>query len=211
MKYIMMATSSNFGNMFSMAGASLMLPFLPLLPKQILLGNMLTDFPEMSISTDSVDESMIDTPQNWDIRFIKKFMVVFGLASSICDYITFGVLLWWMHATPAQFQSGWFIESVVSAALIVLVIRTRQPFWKSHPSHLLVAMTIISLALSVVLPYSPIAGILGFVPLPIGFIGALIAIVVFYVAVAETCKYWFYKQVKMPVHPRLRRHPFKNR
>ena len=128
LKYVFMATSANFGNMFSMAGASLFLPFLPLLPKQILLTNLMTDFPEMAIATDSVDSEMVEQPRRWDIQFIRKFMLAFGLLSSVFDYLTFGCLLWVLHATVDQFRTGWFMESVVSASLIVLVIRSRRPF-----------------------------------------------------------------------------------
>lgn len=205
LKYVFMATSANFGNMFSMAGASLFLPFLPLLPKQILLGNMLTDFPEMSISTDSVDPEMIDTPQVWDIHFIKKFMVVFGLANSACDYLTFGILLLIMHATNVQFRTGWFIENIVTAALIVLVIRTRKPFWKSRPSPLLMGLTGAVVVVSLALPYTPLAHILGLEPLSGVFMLGLAGIMVFYIIVAEFCKAVFYRKVHLPVHPRLKR------
>ena len=133
-----MATSANFGNMFSMAGASLLLPFLPLLPKQILLTNLLTDFPEMTIATDSVDPELVDQPRRWDIHFIRKFMIVFGLLSSVFDYLTFGVLHWLLQATPEQFRTGWFQESVISAALIVLVIRSRRPFYRSRPREIFI-------------------------------------------------------------------------
>ena len=128
LKYVFMATSANFGNMFSMAGVSLFLPFLPLLPKQILLTNLLTDFPEMTIATDRVDSEMVDYPRRWDIKAIRKFMITFGLVSSVFDYLTFGVLLLILQATRDQFRTGWFLESVISASLIVLVIRTRKPF-----------------------------------------------------------------------------------
>ena len=141
LKYVFMATSANFGNMFSMAGASLFLPFLPLLPKQILLMNLLTDAPEMTIATDNVDAEMIKTPRRWDIKFIRKFMIVFGLLSTIFDYMTFGILLLVLHSTPDQFRTGWFMESVISASMVVLVIRTRKPFFKSRPRiHLLLAL-----------------------------------------------------------------------
>ncbi len=129
-----MATSANFGNMFSMAGASLFLPFLPLLPKQILLTNLLTDLPEMTIATDTVDPELVERPRSWNLGFIKRFMLVFGLLSSVFDYMTFGVLLFLLHATPEQFRTGWFIESVVSASMIVLVIRSRRPFFRSRPT-----------------------------------------------------------------------------
>src|SRR5512135_1612954 len=133
LKYVFMATSANFGNMFSMAGVSLILPFLPLLPKQILLTNLMTDFPEMTIATDNVDSEMVDSPKRWDIKAIRKFMVTFGLISSVFDYLTFGLLLLVLNASEIQLRTGWFVESVVSASLIVLVIRSRKPFYKSKP------------------------------------------------------------------------------
>ena len=133
MKYIIMATSANFGNMFSMAGASLFLPFLPLLPKQILLTNLLTDFPEMTIATDRVDAISVNKPHRWDIKFIQRFMIVFGLLSSVYDYFTFGVLMLLMHANEKIFQTGWFVESVISATLIVLAATTGYIFFKSLP------------------------------------------------------------------------------
>ena len=131
LKYVFAATSANFGNMFSMAGASLFLPFLPLLPKQILLINLLTDFPEMAIASDDVDVELTERPRRWDIHFIRRFMIVFGLVSSIFDYLTFGVLIW-LNATVEQFRAGWFIESIASAALIVLVVRTRRPSFSNR-------------------------------------------------------------------------------
>ena len=126
LKYVFMATSANFGNMFSMAGASLFLSFLPLLPKQILLTNLLTDVPEMTIADDRVDEELIDRPRRWNIVFIRKFMLTFGLVSSIFDYITFGVLLLFFQAGVEEFRTGWFVESVISASVIVLVVRSRR-------------------------------------------------------------------------------------
>ncbi|HEX4851620.1 MAG TPA: HAD-IC family P-type ATPase, partial [Puia sp.] len=130
LKYIFMATSANFGNMFSMAGCSIFLSYLPLLPKQVLLTNLLTDIPEMTIASDFVDQAMIERPRKMNIAFIKKFMIVFGIISSLFDYITFGVLLFGLHAGIEEFRTGWLIESVVSASLIVLVIRTSKPFYK---------------------------------------------------------------------------------
>jgi Mg2+-importing ATPase len=127
LKYVFIATSANFGNMFSMAGASLFLPFLPLPPKQILLTNLLTDLQEMTIATDCVDPELVERPRRWNIRFIRKFMLVFGLLSSIFDFLTFGALLFILRANPEQFRTGWFQESVISAAMIVLVIRSRKP------------------------------------------------------------------------------------
>jgi Mg2+-importing ATPase len=132
LKYVFMATSANFGNMFSMAGASLFLPFLPLLPKQILLTNLLTDFPEMAIAADNVDKELVESPRRWNMKFIRNFMMTFGLLSSIFDYLTFGVLLFILHASPEEFRTGWFAESVLSASLVVLVIRTRGPLFQKQ-------------------------------------------------------------------------------
>jgi len=194
LKYVFMATSANFGNMFSMAGASLFLPFLPLLPKQILLTNLMTDFPEMTIATDSVDPEMVERPRRWDVRFIRNFMMVFGLVSSVFDYLTFCVLLLLLHATPAQFRTGWFLESVISASLIVLVIRTRRPCFRSRPGlHLLIATSLV-VAATLVLPYTPLAGILGFTPMHWPFIGALVGILALYIVAAEFAKRAFYKR-----------------
>src|SRR5204863_9015268 len=134
LKYVFMATSANFGNMFSMAGVSLYLPFLPLLPKQILLTNLLTDFPEMTIATDNVDNEMVEYPRRWDIRAIRKFMMTFGLLSSVFDYLTIGLVLLVFHATQDQFRTGWFLESVCSASLVVLVVRRRIGFFRRRPS-----------------------------------------------------------------------------
>ena len=193
LKYVFMATSANFGNMFSMAGASLFLSFLPLLPKQILLTNLMTDFPEMTIATDSVDPESVSRPRRWDIKFIRRFMVVFGLVSSVCDYITFGVLLWLMHADTAQFRTGWFVESVATASLIVLVIRTRKRFYLSRPSSPLMLTTFAIVALTILLPYTPLAHLFGFVPLPAVFLLVLCGIMIFYVVAAETAKTIFYR------------------
>lgn len=192
LKYVFMAVSANFGNMFSMAGASLILPFLPLLPKQILLTNLLTDFPEMTISTDTVDHELTEVPRRWDIKFIRHFMIVFGLLSSVFDYATFGVLLFVLHATTVQFRTGWFMESVISAAFIVLVIRTRKPFYKSRPGRLLILTTILVGIVVVILPYTPLAGIFGFAPISPLFILAVAGIMILYVGSAEVVKKVFY-------------------
>lgn len=194
LKYIFMATSANFGNMFSMAGASLFLPFLPLLPKQVLLTNLMTDFPAMTIAGDSVDPEMVDHPRRWDIAFIRRFMLVFGLVSSAFDYLTFGVLLRLMHADRLQFRTGWFVESVTSATLMVLVIRTRQRFYRSQPSQALVVATLAVVAVVLILPYTPLASLLGLAPLPGTFLLALGMIVVGYVLAAEGAKSLFYRK-----------------
>ncbi|MFA6217968.1 MAG: magnesium-translocating P-type ATPase [Candidatus Omnitrophota bacterium] len=196
LKYVCMATSANFGNMFSMAGASLFLPFLPLLPKQILLTNLMTDFPEMAIATDSVDIEMVEQPRRWDIQFIRKFMVAFGLLSSVFDYLTFGCLLL-IHATVDQFRTGWFIESVVSASLIVLVIRSRRPFFKSKPGKYLLMATLLIFAITLFLPFSPLSGLLEFQPLPLSFLLMLGAILIGYIVSTELLKRVFYARVKL--------------
>ena len=196
MKYIFMATSANFGNMFSMAGASLFLPFLPLLPKQILLTNLLTDFPEMTISSDRVDDINLKTPQRWNLGFIKRFMIVFGLLSSVFDYLTFAVLIFILHANQRVFQTGWFTESVVSAVLIVLVVRTRLSFFKSLPGRYLSITTIAILLLVLMIPYSPLASIFGFVPLSWKYYMLMLATVTAYILSAELAKRWFYKKIK---------------
>ncbi len=196
MKYIFMATSANFGNMFSMAGASLFLPFLPLLPKQILLTNLLTDFPEMTIATDRVDEISVSKPHRWDIKFIQRFMIVFGLLSSVYDYLTFGVLLFFMKANEKVFQTGWFVESVISATLIVLVVRTRLPFFKSLPGKYLSIATSLIILFVLILPFTPLAALFGFVSLPLAFYGWMLLIVTAYIISAELAKRWFYRRLQ---------------
>jgi P-type Mg2+ transporter len=196
LKYVFMATSANFGNMFSMAGISLVLPFLPLLPKQVLLTNLLTDFPEMTIATDRVDSEMTDHPRRWDIGVIRRFMITFGLVSSIFDFLTFGAFLFILHATQNQFRTGWFLESVISASLIVLVIRSRKPFFKSKPGKYLVAATLSVIVVTLILPFTPLGGIFGFSSLSMSFF-LLIGIIVFcYIITAEMAKRVFYRKVK---------------
>lgn len=193
LKYVFMATSANFGNMFSMAGASLLLPFLPLLPKQILLTNLLTDLPELTISSDRADADWIERPHRWDIGFIRRFMLTFGLVSSVFDYLTFGALLWLLHAGPPEFRSGWFVESVVSATLIVLVVRTRGSFLRSRPGRALLSTTLTVAAATLAIPYTPFGAVFGFVPLPPLFLGMMGLIVLGYVVSAELAKRWFYR------------------
>lgn len=192
MKYVFMATSANFGNMFSMAGASLFLPFLPLLPKQVLLLNLMTDFPEMAIAKDKVDADIVHRPLKWDIRFIRHFMILFGLISSIFDYITFGVLLYILKADEQLFQTGWFVESVVSAALIVFAIRTRHSLFSSRPAPLL-AFSIFAVVLVVLcLPFMSFIPFFGFVPLPPIFYLTLAMIVGLYILSVEIAKRFFF-------------------
>jgi P-type Mg2+ transporter len=193
LKYVLMATSANFGNMFSMAGVSLLLPFLPLLPKQILLTNLLTDLPEMTIASDNVDSEMLVRPRRWDIGFIRSFMLTFGVLSSVFDYLTFGALLYILHAGTEQFRTGWFVESVLSAALVVLVVRSRHPFFRSRPGTHLMLATLGVVGATLVLPFLPVAPLLGMTPLPLLFLALLGLIVMMYIASAELAKRVFYR------------------
>lgn len=197
LKYVFMATSANFGNMFSMAGASLFLPFLPLLPTQVLLINLLTDFPEMTIATDSVDEELVENPRRWNVDFIRRFMIVFGITSSVFDYMTFGILLFVFPGMVEQFRTGWFIESVISASMIVLVIRSRRPFFKSKPGKYLLAATIFIGIVTLCFPLTPFAAPFGFKPLPISIILLIGVIIGIYILTAEIVKRFFYKRVKL--------------
>jgi len=194
LKYVFMAVSANFGNMFSMAGASLFLSFIPMLPKQILLINFLTDFPEMTIAGDNVDEIFIQQPHKWDVAYIRRFMLVFGPLSSVFDFLTFGLLIWVLHAGEAQFHTGWFIESIMSAALVVFAVRTRLPFQHSRPSRVMLLATLAVIVFTLLLPYSPLAGIFELTPLPISNLLALTGIVALYFTCAEVTKRWFFKR-----------------
>jgi Mg2+-importing ATPase len=196
LKYVFMATSANFGNMFSMAGLSLFIPFLPLLPKQILLTNLMTDFPEMTIATDRVDEQMIDYPRRWDIRAIRKFMITFGLVSSLFDFLTFGLLLLLLHANEGQFRTGWFLESVISASVIVLVIRSRKPFFRSRPGKYLLIATLLIAIITLILPLTSLGKVFGFSQLNFTTYLLLMLVVAVYVVVAEFVKTIFYRKVK---------------
>jgi Mg2+-importing ATPase len=192
LKYIFITTSANFGNMFSMAGVSLFLPFLPLLPMQILLINFLTDFPAMTIATDGVDRELVERPQRWNVKFIRNFMITFGTVSSLFDYVTFCTLLFIFHATIDQFRTGWFLESVLTELLIILVIRTRKPFLRSRPSkYLLIAIAAVG-GLTLMIPYSPLTRFLGFIPLPVSLLLVLGSISMLYVMASEVAKKIFY-------------------
>jgi len=194
LKYVFITTSANFGNMVSMAGASLFLPFLPLLPKQILLNNFLSDVPSMTIATDRVDREQVDRPRRWNIRFIRNFMLVFGLVSSLFDFLTFGALLHLLRATERQFQTGWFLESLMTELFIVLVIRTQRPFFRSRPGTLLLAATLLVAGTTIFLPYTPLGTLFGFVPLPAGFVLLLLAITGAYLLASELVKGWFFRR-----------------
>jgi P-type Mg2+ transporter len=194
-KYVSMTSSANFGNMFSMAGLSLFLPFLPLLPKQILLNNFMTDLPAMTLATDSVDPELVDKPRRWDIKFIRNFMVVFGLVSSVFDYLTFGVLLLVLRTSQYQFRTGWFIESSLTELFILLVVRTRRVLFKSKPGKLLWVSTLLVGLATLILPYLPgLSPIFGFVPLPPLVLALLLVITGLYVVANEVAKRIFYRK-----------------
>lgn len=192
LKYILTTISANFGNMFSMAVASVLLPFLPLLASQILLNNFMSDIPASAIASDTVDAEWVAKPRRWDTAFIRDYMVLFGLVSSVFDFLTFGALLWLFHATPEEFRTGWFIESLLTELVIALVVRTRGPFWRSRPGHLLLASTAAIIVLALALPYLPFVSVFGFVPLPAPVVLAMIVLTLAYVAAAEVAKRFFY-------------------
>jgi Mg2+-importing ATPase len=193
MKYILMGTSSNFGNMFSVAGASLFLPFLPMLPVQILLTNLIYDVSQMTIPSDNVDENYLKKPRKWDVGFIKKYMLFFGPISSIYDFLTYAVMLFIFHAGASLFQTGWFIESLATEILVVFVIRTNiVPFFKSRPSKLLAFGCLGCVALGVILPFTFIGSLFGFVAPPLLFFGILILMVATYLMLVEYGKQYFF-------------------
>ncbi|MET3803284.1 Mg2+-importing ATPase [Nakamurella sp. UYEF19] len=193
-KYVLMGTSSNFGNMFSAAGASIFLSFLPMLPSQILLNNLLYDASQLAIPTDNVDEEQLRRPSHWDIAFIRRFMIFFGPLSSVFDFVTFGVMLWVFHSGPSQFRSGWFVESLATQTLVIFAIRTRRiPFFRSHPSLPLTLAAIGVVLVGAVLPATPLAGALGFTPLPAGFFMTLVGMVIGYLTLIEVGKRMFYR------------------
>lgn len=194
MKYIMMGTSSNFGNMFSMAGASLFLPFLPMLPTQILVNNMLYDISEIPIPLDNVDKEYLMRPRQWDINFVRKFMLVIGPISSIFDFLTFFVMLKVFQAGEVLFHTGWFIESLATQVLVIFVIRTRKNPLKSHPNRWLTICSLFVVALAVLLPFTSLGTYLGFVAPPLLFFFILTIMVVVYLVMVEIVKQWFYRR-----------------
>ena len=193
MKYIMMAMSSNFGNMFSMAGATLILPFLPMLPVQILLNNLLYDVSEMPIPLDEVDNEITARPEHWDMRYIRNFMLVMGPVSSIFDFLTFGLLLLVFHANQALFQTGWFIESLATQVLVIFVLRTRGNPLRSRPHRLLAATSLAVVVLAVVLPFTPLGAWFGFAPPSAAFLLAIAGLTVGYLLLAQTAKWAFFR------------------
>ncbi len=196
LKYILTTISANFGNMFSMAVASVFLPFLPLLASQILLNNFLSDIPATAIAGDRVDPEWVARPRRWDTVFIRDYMVVFGLLSSVFDLLTFGALLWVFQAAPEEFRTGWFIESLLTELVIALVVRTRRPFYRSRPGNWLLITTVSVIAVALMLPYLPFSSIFGFVPLPAPLLLGMIALTLAYVFAVEVAKKWFYARVR---------------
>ena len=192
-KYVLMGSSSNFGNMFSMAGAALFLPFLPMLPIQILLNNLLYDISEIAIPFDRVDAEATSRPVRWNIRMIERFMLIFGPVSSIFDFLTFYALLYLFGAGEALFQTGWFVESITTQVLVVFAIRTRRPFFRSRPCGFLIAMALGIVAVAIALPLLPIGTWLGFVALPPLFFVYLVLATAAYLALVEVTKGLFYR------------------
>jgi P-type Mg2+ transporter len=205
-KYVLMGTSSNFGNMFSAAAASAFLKFLPMLPSQILLNNLLYDASQMTIPTDTVDEEQLARPSHWDMSFVRHFMVFFGPISSIFDFMTFAIMLNVFHAGPPLFRTGWFVESLATQTLVIFVIRTRRvPFLRSRASVPMIVASLSIVAIGIALPFTPWAHGLGFRPLPAGYFGALIAMIVAYLALVEFGKLEFFRHWHpSPAHPRDR-------
>jgi Mg2+-importing ATPase len=196
-KYVLMGTSSNFGNMFSASIASMILPFLPMLPGQILLNNLLYDSSQLAIPTDNVDAGQLRAPSHWDIAAIRRFMLLFGPISSVFDFATFALMLFAFRAAPSEFRSGWFIESIATQTLIVFAVRThRVPFTRSRPSLALAACVLAVVAVGAWLPYSPLARLLGFTPLPALFFLALVAMVIAYLVLVEAAKILYYRRLE---------------
>jgi Mg2+-importing ATPase len=193
LKYIFINTGSTFGNMFSVAGASLLLPFLPMLPKQILLTNFITDFPYLSIASDNVDETQLKKPGKWNITVIRNYMVIFGLHSSIFDILTFLILWKGLQVTEHNFQTAWFVESILTELFILFIIRTQQNFFKSKPGKWLFILSLLGLVLTISAPYLPFANKLGMVPLPLWQFGIIGSIVLSYVISADLLKVWFFR------------------
>lgn len=193
LKYIFINTGSTFGNMFSVAAASLMLPFLPMLPKQILLTNFITDFPYLAVASDNVDDEQLSKPGKWDIAFIRNYMVIFGIHSSLFDLITFVTLYYYLKVKQVEFQTGWFMESILTELLILFIVRTHFNFFKSKPGKFLLILSLLGLVLTIALPYTPAAWIAGLIPLPLHILLLILGIVAGYVITADILKVWFFR------------------
>ena len=196
LKYIFINTGSTFGNMFSVAIASFLLPFLPMLPKQILLLNFITSFPFLSVASDNVDQEQLDRPGKWDLNFIRKFMIVFGIHSSLFDVITFFTLLYVLKVKESAFQTGWFIESILTELFILFIIRTQKNFLTSQPGKYLIILSVVGAVVTLALPYVPFANQIGLVPLPFVNMCAMLLIVLAYVITGDILKVWFFKKYR---------------
>jgi Mg2+-importing ATPase len=194
MKYVLMGTSSNFGNMLSMAAASLFLPFLPMLPLQILLNNFLYDLSQLPIPSDRVDATYTLKPKRWNVAFIRRYMLVIGPLSSVYDFLTFAVMLGVFHADERLFRTGWFVESLATQTLVIFVIRTAGRPWQSRPSAGLTCGVCACVATGAIIPFTPLAPWLGFTPLPPLFFAILVLMVVTYLGLVEVVKRWFYRR-----------------
>lgn len=194
LKYIFITTSANFGNMISLAIASIFMPFLPMLAKQVLLNNFLADIPAMGIAGDRVDNEWETTPHRWDIGFVRNFMIVFGMVSTAFDMLTFGMLWWLVGDSPALFRTGWFVETLLTQLFIILIIRTFKPFYESLPGRFLTISAIVVSLITIVLPYIPLAGAaMGFLPLPVNVLCVVLAIVFLYIMVSEFTKHALFR------------------
>ncbi len=202
-KYVLMGTSSNFGNMFSAAGASVVLDFLPMLPSQILLNNLLYDSSQLAIPTDHVDPDQLLRPSHWDIGMIRRFMLFFGPISSLFDFATFAIMLWVFNASVSEFRAGWFVESLATQTLVIFAIRTRRvPFFRSRPSRPLVIAAFTVVAIGALIPMSPLSETLGFSPLPAPFFATLVVLVVVYLVLIDLAKRWFFAHLPTPTRVR---------
>ncbi|HSQ05791.1 MAG TPA: HAD-IC family P-type ATPase, partial [Burkholderiales bacterium] len=198
MKYIMMGTSSNFGNMFSMAGATLIVPYLPLLPVQVLLNNLLYDLSELALPFDRVDEDALSRPCRWDMGFVRRCMLTLGPVSSLFDFLTFLVLLAVFHAGEELFHTGWFVESVASQVLVIFIIRTRFHPFTSRPDPSVTILALLVVALALCLPLLPWSAYLGFVALPGPLYAAIAVTVAGYLLAAQAAKRFFYAHELSP-------------
>ena len=197
MKYIMNTTSANFGNMFTVALASIFLPFIPLLPSQILLTNLVSDAPLLTISTDNLDDEGLRRPRRWNIRSITRFIVFFGLISSVFDIVTISSLVYLLGAGPELFRTGWFIESALSEIFVTFSIRTRRKFFMSRPSNLMILGAVTVAAATLAIVYSPVGALFAFVPLPLWFLTLIFGILVAYFLLVETMKHIFFSRYEI--------------
>ena len=193
MKYIYISTSATFGNMFSVALTSLFLPFIPMLPKQILLTNFISDLPFLAVASDEVDEEQIQRPGRWKLDGIRQFMLYFGLHSSVFDFSTFAFLYFWMKAGLAEFRTAWFLESVITEILILFVVRTKRPFFHSKPAGILLFCGIAGLAITLILPWTPLNIGLGLTALSGKTAAGLLVILLLYLFSADWLKRWFFR------------------